>query len=545
VLILGLHGGITQLQHDPSACLIGDGRLLAACEEERFSRVKSALGQLPLSAIAACLKQAGVTMRDVDRVVHSGSTFADLEERIRLYLIHYFGWAPPITLVRHQVAHLASAYYGSGFERAMVLSADGWGDAESGALARGDGLNLDILEARGQDLSLGQFYAALTSYLGFSVNEDEYKVMGLAPYGRPGLDLSRYLAPGEDDYAIDSTLWDRQPKPLSRYEPWYNGKLVDHLGPARRRDEPLTDRHRDLAWAAQDAFERSMVALATRLYRRTGLDSLCLAGGCALNCSANRLLAELPFVRRLYVQPAASDRGISLGCAMLGAVAAGDKPQPLDHVYLGPDYARQSLLDALRLTGHRFHEPADMVATVAPLLADGKIVARFEGRSEFGPRALGHRSILADPRPAAMKDAINAKVKFREEFRPFAPAVLAERCADLFDIPVENGASPFMTMALTVRTGWREKLRAVTHVAGTARVQAVERATDPGFHALIAACERTTGVPALLNTSFNVRGEPIVETPLNALATFAATGLDALMLGPFLVIKPDLESWVL
>ncbi len=543
MLILGLHGGITQLQHDPSATLIGDGLILAAAEEERFSRVKSALGQLPIYATAACLKQAGVTMKDVDLVVHSGSTFADLEERIRRYLIHYFGRAPKILMVRHQEAHLASAYYGSGFDHAMVLSADGYGDQESGAFAIGEGRELTLLEGRGADVSLGQFYAAITSYLGFSVNEDEYKVMGLAPYGKPGVDLSRYLEVGEDDYRIDSSLWERKPKPMSRYEPWYNDSLVEHLGPARRRDDPLTDRHRDLAYATQEVFERAMVALVTRLHRQTGMDSLCLAGGCALNCSANRVLAELPFVRRLFVQPAASDRGISLGCALLGAAQSGiEMPPALRHVYLGPDYPGESLLGALKLTGHAYSQPQDLASVAARLLAKGKIVARFEGRAEYGPRALGNRTIMADPRSAEMKDVINSKVKFREEFRPFAPAVLAERCPEIFEIPIENGASPYMTMALPVKPGWLGKLKAVTHVQGTARVQAVYRDVSPGFYDVISTFDRLTGVPALLNTSFNVRGEPIVETPLNALATFAATGIDALLLGPYLLVKPGVDA---
>lgn len=541
MLILGLHGGITQLQHDPSATLIADGEILAAAEEERFSRVKSALGQLPIYATAACLKQAGVGIRDVDLVVHTGMTFSDLEERIRLYLIHYFGHAPKIMMVRHQEAHLASAYYCSGFDRAMVLSADGWGDQESGALGVGEGRDLRVIEGRGQELSLGQFYAAITSYLGFSVNEDEYKVMGLAPYGRPGIDLSRYLSVGEVDYKLDSTLWEREPKPLSRYEPWYHRKLVEHLGPARGRDDPLVDKHRDLAFAVQGSFERAMVSLVTKLHRQTGLDSLCLAGGCALNCSANRVLAELPFIRRLFVQPAASDRGISMGAALLGAARSGMRmPPPLRHVYLGPDYPLSSIQEALKLTGLSYSQPVDLAATAAGLLAQGKIVARFEGRAEYGPRALGNRTIMADPRPAGMKDVINSKVKFREEFRPFAPAVLAERCPDLFDIPIENGASPFMTMALPVKAAWKDKLQAVTHVQGTARVQAVHQETAPGFHAVIRAFDQLTGVPALLNTSFNVRGEPIVETPLNALATFAATGIDALLLGPYLLVKPGL-----
>jgi len=539
MIILGLHGGITQLQHDPSATLLVDGRIVAACEEERFVRFKSALGHLPIRSINACLKIAGIDIRQVDHIAHIGVSYPDMADRIRQYLEYYFGYAPPIRLVHHQYAHLASAFFCSDFERAMCISCDGWGDEKSGAIAIGSDAGLEILDTFDKDQSLGQVYASITSFLGFSVNEDEYKVMGLAPYGSAGIDLSPIARPVPGGYAADSRFWTRALPAQSRYEPWYGDAMLDLLGAPRRHGESLTARHRDIAHAVQKTFESCLTSVVEDLHRRTGLDSLCLAGGCALNCSANLTLAQLPFIRHQFVQPAASDRGISLGAALLVAWELGERvARGLEHVYLGPMYDDDAILKTLRLTGVDFDEPADPIALAADLLAEGRIVGWFQGRSEFGPRALGNRSILANPGVPDMKDRINARVKFREEFRPFAPSVLAERADDLFDCPIEDGASPFMTMGQPVRADWRPRLPAVTHVNGTGRVQAVSRATNPRYHALIEAFDRRTGIPAVLNTSFNVRGEPIVETPLNALATFTASGLDALFIGPFMIRKP-------
>jgi len=268
---------------------------------------------------------------------------------------------------------------------------------------------------------------------------------------------------------------------------------------------------------------------------QTGLGDLCLAGGIALNCSANRIIAALPFVRQLYVQPAASDRGLALGCALQGAFEAGTPVKGIKHVFTGPTYGPDDYANALENFGQEYSELTDPEETAIKFLTEGKIVGWFQGRSEYGPRALGNRSILADPRDARMKDKINARVKFREKFRPFAPAVLAERAEELFDLP---GPSPFMTVAFPVREGWKAQLGAVTHANGTGRVQTVDAGTAPKLHNLIRQFEKATGVPAVLNTSFNVRGEPIVETPDDALSTFARSGIDALILNRFLVEKP-------
>jgi carbamoyltransferase len=535
--ILGMYGGVTLGQHDPSAALISDGKLIAVCEEERFMRVKSPRGCLPVRSIRACLREANLKMSEIDLVVNPGETFHDMPERIRLYLNHYFGAAPPVRMINHQLAHIASAFFCSGYEESMCMSYDAWGDQSSAALGIGalPG-GIELLETREPKNSLGIFYATMTSYLGFLVSEDEYKVMGLAAYGHEEIDLKPFLQTTADGYHVNMDYVRGDFSQCSMFEPLYGEKLVQLLGPARQPGEPLTSRHKNIAFATQKALEECAVALITHLHEKTGLDSLCIAGGVGLNCSANRVLRETPFIRRLFVQPASSDRGLSLGCALQGAhengVTVHDK---LEHVSLGPTYSEEQIRRALELSGVAYVELAEPAQKAASMLAEGNIIGWFQGRSEFGPRALGNRSILADPREARMKDEINARIKFREEFRPFAPSVLEEHASELFEM---DEPSPFMTMAFMVRPQWRDRLQAVTHVNGTARVQTVNRSTLPLYHELISQFHRLTGVPVVLNTSFNVQGQPIVETPLDALSTFTASGMDALFIGPFMVVKP-------
>lgn len=537
MIVLGLHSGVMVTQHDAAAALIRDGKIIAVCEEERPMRSKGAFGHLPVRAVEFCLKQAGVAMTDVDLTVHTGSTHADLAERITGYLDHYFGFVPKLRLVHHQQGHLASAYYCSGFDDAMCISLDAYGDANSGGVAIGSGGLLQTIETFHKDHSLGMFYAAITSFLGFNPCEDEYKVMGLAAFGRPGVDLSRLAWPTQTGFRTNPLYWTGRVRQISRFEPCYANALCELLGPPRRLGESITQRHKDIACAAQDVLEQCVLSVVEHAHRLSGLHNLCMAGGVALNCSANLEVAQLPFLKGFFVQPAASDRGLALGCALMAAAEAGEPiGEPLEHVCYGAEYDEHAIRAVLDLNGVRYSRPGDIACDVAELLAKGQIVGWFQGRAEFGPRALGNRSILADPRREEMKARVNALVKFREEFRPFAPAVLEERASELFEM---DRPSPFMTVAYRVRPGWRDRLGAVTHVNHTARVQTVNRDTAPGFHSVISAFERLTGVPAVLNTSFNLAGAPIVETPRNALATFAACGMHALAIGPYLVRKSD------
>ncbi len=535
MIILGINAGVTVNQHDPAAALVRDGELVCCVEEERLYRIKSPRGFLPIESIAACLKEAKITMKDVDLVVLPGETYADLVERTASYFRHHFGHAPKTRAINHQLAHLASAFFQSGFDQATCISYDAYGDRLSAALAIADRKKgITIQETRPFDNSLGHFYGTVTSFLGFYPGEDDYKVMGLAPYAKAPADLSFFGQVAADGYHIDGQYIRRTPSPTFQ-EPFYTDKLVEKLGPPRRKDEPITDRHRAIAGGAQVALEAMAISLVTYYQSKTKLPNLCLAGGVALNCSLNRYLRKLPFVGDFFVQPAASDRGLALGCALQAAFEEGDGPKPVNHVFYGPSASAKKIEDAIALTGIPAVAVDDPSAAAAERIAQGKIIGWYQGRSEFGPRALGHRSILANPAVADMKDQITAKVKVREEFRPFAPSVLEEKAKTLYDM---REASPYMTVAYDVHAPWNAKMPSTTHVNNTARVQTVARATDPLFYELIRGVEKETGCPAVLNTSFNIKGQPIVETPLDAISTFYGTGMDHLIMGNYLVSKP-------
>ncbi len=532
--ILGIHGGVTINQHDAGAALIVDGKLLCCVEEERLIRVKNSTGVLPIQSVLACLAEASLSMRDVELVVLPGETYEDILDRTREWLIHHFGFAPKIEAVNHQTAHLASAFYQSGYDSAMCLSYDAYGDGMSGALGIADRANgIKVHETLPGPNSLGVFYATMTSFLGFKPGEDEYKVMGLAPYGIPNIDLSFFCRPDPRGYIVDPSFF-RSRRTATQFEPFYSPRLSAILGEPRRKGELLGEHYKNIAASTQDALERAAVSLITHLHTLTGQRTLCLAGGVAQNCSANRVIAKLPFIDKFFIQPASSDRGLALGCALYGAAQIGETLHPIPHAFYGPsigsDQIENSILLA-RVPAKRIRDPA---AEAARLLAEGKIVAWFQGRSEFGPRALGHRSILADPGLPGMKDEINTRVKFREEFRPFAPSVLEERFEEIYDL---QAPSPYMTIACDVKNDWGGKLPATTHVNNTARVQTVSMQVDPGYHALISKFEKITGRPAVLNTSFNIMGQPIVERPLEAIATFYSCGIDALIIGEYSIEK--------
>lgn len=538
--ILGVHIAFNQLNHDPGAALVCDQQLVAICEEERFNRIKTSRGCLPYNSIQAVLKEASLKIQEIDLVVTTGLTRkGQLEYHVSRFFQHYFGHSPKIEFVEHQMAHLSSSFFFSDFEEAMCVSCDGIGDGSSGKLAKGKGRHLDIIGDIPPSQSLGNFYSAITALLGFRQLEDEYKVMGLSSYGAPTVDFSEIISFGPDSYRINEEIFFRGYKPMSLDEPIYSDKLVKLLGPVRTKDEKITQRHKDIAFGAQNIVEECLIRIVSKLHKKTGLRKLCLSGGVALNCLANQKLEKLAFVDQLFVQPASSDRGLALGCALFGAQRVKKELQIEKVAYYGPTYSRDEYVLELENCGVTYREVTDPAKEAAQMIADGKIIGWFQGRSEFGPRALGNRSILADPRKAEMKDRINSRVKFREEFRPFAPAVIESRASEIFDIP---RPSPFMTVTYPVRPEWCKKLSAITHIDNTARVQTVDRQDNPLFFDLITCFEQITQVPVVLNTSFNARGEPIVETPANAVATYFSTGIDALFLGSFLVEKPGLGN---
>ena len=539
--------------HDAAAVLVEDGRIVAAIEEERLNRIKHS-SAFPLRAAGACLREAGVRLQDVDRVAIAFSeAYADryflrrsLENaalplgggRAQVAGLLERGLGGDVTerlrFVGHHESHLWSAFQPSGFDSGLAVSIDGVGESLSGAVATFQGSRLDLLRELPVRKSLGFYYRACITMVGYT-RFDEYKVMGLAPYGDPAryadlfAETYRLLPGGDYDVLPDDAL-------VLLME---DAGLARH---ARRKGEPFTQAHRDFSAALQQALERIVFHVLSHYREATGARSLCLAGGVAHNCSMNGRIAYSGLFDRVWVQPAAHDAGNALGAALavLHDEGAPLASAPLRQVYLGVGIPDDGGVEGeLRRWGGLigFERCGDVAAETARLLAGGAVVGWVQGRSEFGPRALGNRSILADPRPAENKDRINAMVKKREGYRPFAPSARLERAGDFFELPASVAEFPFMTFALRVRPEARALLGAVTHVDGTARVQTVARDTSPRYWALLRAFEELTGVPVLLNTSFNNHAEPIVDSVDEAVACFLTTGLDALVVGDHLVRK--------
>jgi carbamoyltransferase len=558
--------------HDPAAALVVDGEVVACAAEERFTRAKHGLNLagntlLPVHAARWCLEEARVRPQDVDAFAH----YCRFDEQVvarRLDLLRpalpesdaarvrdayaavhdamlgadavlaqcerVAGLRPPgVARVRHHIAHAASAFHPSGFDEALVLTLDGTGELESSILAIGRRGHIEEIRGVPLPTSLGTLYLLATVHLGFRSLGDEFKVMGLAGRGdparfRPFFEEIVRLGP-EGVYATPALA-----------APGLRDRMVAALGPPRRRGEPIEARHADVAAALQESLERAVLHTLRHARELTGQRRLCLAGGVALNCVLNGAIARSGLFDEIFVQPAASDEGAAVGAALhvWHEAHPGSPGRPWRHASLGPSFADAAIRDALErhLDAVRFREEADVADAAAGAVAQGRVVGWFQGRMEFGPRALGNRSILADARDPAMKDRVNALVKRRESFRPFAPAVPEEDASAWFDMD-GVGASPFMLFAVPVRPAARPRIPAVTHVDGTARVQTVSRETSPLFWRLLRRVGDRTGIPVVLNTSFNVRDEPIVCTPQDALRCFLGTGIDLLAIGRWVVEK--------
>jgi carbamoyltransferase len=573
MLVLGWHGGLHRAgledspsgfaQHDGAAVLLRNGSIVAAIEEERLNRVKHS-NFFPAEAIRFCLAEGQVTIADVDAIVtdvgeqlfNGVSVVAALndptlpitpgKERIGSLFEREFGVdvSRKIRFCRHHVAHLYGCWYPSGFRDSLAVSLDGEGDGLSGLVASCTESRIDILRQLAESQSLGNFYTKMIGQLGYR-RFDEYKAMGLAPYGDPAVHealfarMYRLLPEGRFTIHPDEERW---------------GMLMEAglLTQARRKDQPFTQQHKDFAAALQVALERIVQHLLEHFQQVTGARRLCLSGGVAHNCTMNGNILRSGRFEQIYVQPAAHDAGNALGAALWLTREAG-QPVARDvipHLYLGSDIGSADDIGRRLARWSPFVEARrvpDAPAMAAEIMAGGGVIGWLQGRSEFGPRALGNRSILADPRPAANKDIINAMVKKREGFRPFAPSVLEERLGDFFE-PRGVTAVPFMVITLQVRPEMRALLGAVTHVDGSARVQSVSRTDNPRYHALIEAFGRLTGVPVVLNTSFNNNAEPIVDSVDDAVACFLTTGIDRLFVGDWLVEKaarmPDDTAWL-
>jgi carbamoyltransferase len=540
--ILGISGNFYRGSADAAAVLLRDGRMVAAAEEERFVRVKHAPSQMPDEAIRFCLSRGGIEIDDVDVLAFPQITWADVERNLFEFCEFQFGGRPKtVRLVEHHVAHAASAYRFSGFDEAMILTADWSGDGIAAILAAGERGDIKVLDRLPAPAgSLGIYYALITQFLGFRKWDDEYKVMGLASYGEPDTDLSWLLrGDGERAFALDESALNetlRRPYPSLHglQQPSFSPAVVERLGPHRVPGTPITERHRNLAASAQRRLEEVAVHLIRALHAETGFRNLCVAGGVGLNCSMNGALLALDCVDSIYVPPVPNDSGIALGAAAEVATQEGFALDRLDHASWGPEYDAEEIRRILERSKVPFEEHPDVADFAARAIADGRIVGWFQGRMELGARALGNRSILADPRRADMRDRINYFVKFREDFRPLAPSLLEERAVDFL---VGAHPSPFMTITFGVQDGKRDLVPAITHVDGTARPQTVADGANPRYRRLIELFDGLTGVPVVLNTSLNVRGDPIAMKPEDALATFYSTGLDHLVIGDFVLSK--------
>jgi carbamoyltransferase len=565
--------GLTTLG-DSAASLIRDGELIAAVEEERFSRVKHHSG-FPYKAIQFCLDHAGITLKDVEHVGHywkpwilrhkamqaARSAFISREMfRARAdrgivqvsdsylgmfkhprRLREHFGPSDfKFHYLEHHQTHAASAFFVSPFESAAILTWDGTGEDTTTLFSRGSGNKIEVLDRIKLPHSLGQFYSAVTNYIGFDMFKgDEWKVMGLAAYGEPKYyDFFRekvLTTNGRGDFRFNIKVLDHH---LAKHYQFPEA-IVKELGPHRKEGEELTRHHWDVASSAQKALEDTAIYLVKRIKDMTGEENLCMAGGVAFNSVMNgRIFHETPF-KRFYVQPAAGDAGCSLGAAMMVWHQKLGNPRKfqMDHAYWGPGFSNEECRSALDGAGLQFETISDeiLLPRVSKLISEGAIVGWFNGRMELGPRALGARSFLADPRRADMREILNHKVKLREWFRPLAPSMLEEHGTEVFGVEHHD---PFMITVIQVAEDYKAKIPAVVHVDGTARPQMVSRKTNPRYWQLINEFKKLTGIPMLLNTSFNVQ-EPIVCTPQDAINTFRNSSFDALVLENNLVLRED------
>ena len=584
--------GISAFYHDSAACLLVDGQIVAAAQEERFSRKKHDLG-FPFNAIQFCLNEAGISGADIDHVVFYEKPFPKFERLLETYLAYapkgfksflmampvwlteklfqkrnlikaletHIGsdvdWRSKILFSEHHLSHAASAFYPSPFESAAVLTMDGVGEWPTTSLAIGNGNELEIIKEIHFPHSLGLLYSAFTYFTGFKVNSGEYKVMGLAPYGKPiytQIILENLIDLKPDGrFHLNMEYFD-YPAGLKMT----NKKFADLFGgPARQSEADLTQREMDLAASIQEVTEEVVLRLCRSIAKETGQRNLCLAGGVALNCVANGKLLRDGSFDNIWIQPAAGDAGGALGAALAVHYLMLNKSRTVDATgndmqgsYLGSGFSQNEIEHRLTELGAVFETLDDeqLINETAQALASGKAVGWHQGRMEFGPRALGNRSILADPRNSDTQKTLNLKVKFRESFRPFAPSVLSEHVSQWFDIDTD---SPYMLLVADVAQSKKQEMTAeqealfgieklnvrrsdipaVTHVDYSARIQTVHRETNPRYHALISKFNELTGCPVLVNTSFNVRGEPIVESPEDAFRCLMGTGLDLLAIG--------------
>ena len=547
--------------HDSSACVVRDGELLCAVAEERISRIKHD-ARFPRLAIQSCLEFARIRVEQLDEVCFGWSTagpgfrhdlkclaigglpftYLNVLSTIQHFLTMWhqgsgaklfaqqFGpTKAKMRFVDHHLAHAISAYGYSGFDDAAVVVMDGRGAWEATSIWRGHDGKIDHVLTIPFPDSIGYFYSEFTEFLGFQRNSDEWKVMGLAPYGQPGVKLDTFIDSQIAPYHVNA-------KRLTGNGSGICSGMIPLLGPPRLAESEIDDRHKNIAYAVQDACEIAMMSVVRMAIEKTGSRSVCLAGGVVLNSKANGKIVASGLVDKMFVQPAASDDGVALGAALAPYLDGNGKlpNKPMRHAYWGPSFDDEAIESALSTYKLRYQKLPDPASTAAGLLSQGKILGWFQGRMEFGPRALGSRSILADPRDPEMNAKVNNAVKFREWWRPFAPSFKKEAADEYLESATD---SPFMILTAQVRAEKRSVIPSVTHVDGSARPQTVEKEINPLYWRLIDEFGKRTGVPVIMNTSFNLRGESIVHTPTDAIQTFFSSGMDALVIGSFCVEK--------
>jgi len=562
--------GISAFYHDSAACLIQDGKVVACAQEERFTGKKHDLF-FPKNAIESCLQQGKISVKDVDYVGFYEKPFIKFERILYTYLATFPRslpsflkaiplwlkekiWIPQtirkeldyqgdILMIEHHLSHAASTFLVSPFSEAAILTIDGVGEWATATYGIGKENQIEIFKELKFPHSLGLLYNAFTYYLGFQVNSDEYKVMGLAPYGKPVYydSIMKELVSLKDDGSFQLNM---------KYFAYDYGLKMTNANfeklfslPVRNSSEPIQKKHQDLAASIQKVTEEIMLKMANFLYQQTNLKNLCLAGGVALNCVANgRILRETQF-KNIFIQPAAGDAGGAVGVAAYIYHSLLNNPRNFvwENAYFGPEHSDSQIKKFLQQNQISFKEysPDELIKYTAKLLAEDKVIGWFQDRMEFGPRALGNRSILADPRNPENKDRVNKKIKFREEFRPFAPVILEEKVSEYFEI---NCPSPYMLLVAQVKPEKKDKIPAVVHIDGSARIQTVNRKQNALIYDLLKEFEKLSACPVLLNTSFNLKGEPIVCTPQDAYLTFIRSGLDYLIMGNCVLDKKEMKT---
>ena len=571
--ILGLIG----FGYNPGAALVVDGRLVAHVEEERLTRFKGSHFMFPGKAAAWCLRSAGLELGDVDKIAWAWDQDA-YRFRVPAFFVKSFfkqlgsssggnvltvaefllennpkgvrqkiveglrmnglsGKVPPIEFLPHHKCHAASTYYMSGFDEANVVIVDGSGETYTSSIFRGVGDELKDVEHVEIPNSLGWMYAAITEYLGFIPYRDEGKIMGLAPYGQPRDEhferLDKIIKIERESFEVDPKYCLLGPHNHGKH---YSDHMVELFGEPRRYGQPISQREKDIAFAAQQRLEEAAQAMVRRANSKNPSKNLCVAGGVALNCKMNGTLRAAEGIENIFVQPSSSDAGSALGAAVLASAEAGEwVRERMNHVYYGPSHTDDEIKEKLENAGVRSSQPDDLPGKVAEAVTQSKVVSIYRGAMEFGARALGHRSIVANPLDPDMKDIVNARVKFREAWRPFCPSMTREASKRYFE--PEDDEAPFMVVAYWMKEEMKKKLPSVVHVDGSIRPQTVDRAVEPFWHECIEKVGAITGEPIVMNTSFNIRGEPIVDAPHEALACFFSTGLQAMVMGSYWIEK--------